>query len=280
MQLRRFLSLFAAPFVLVASLTAQGVSGLVAFGDSLSDNGNLFAAVGQPGFPYWRGRFSNGPVWVERMAPQLGIASPLIQDFAVGGATSDDVLNLQVLPYLASVSNVPDDTLITVWAGSNDLLNLLADPTQDATEVITNAVSNIATSLTLLLMAGADDVVVINLPDLGLVPSVTSLGDPTAVAAANAISVAFNDALAVTLLQLESAFQVDLVEIDSFQILGDVVSDPSSFGFTNAVDAALDQNTGAVDPSEATFLFWDGVHPTTRAHRVIAGLVLEELGAL
>ena len=39
--------------------------GLVVFGDSLSDGGNA-------------GRYSDGPVWVERMAERLGIlASPL-----------------------------------------------------------------------------------------------------------------------------------------------------------------------------------------------------------
>ena len=277
MLLRR-LSLWLSPLLLVASAEAQSTSGLVAFGDSLSDNGNLFDAFGFPGAPYWNGRFSNGPVWVERMAPRLGIPSPLIQDWAVGGATTDDVLNFQVLPYLASVGTVPDDTLITVWAGANDLIDLLDDPNQDPNELISDAITNISASLTMLLLAGADEIVVVNLPDLSLTPGVTGLGDPTAIILANALSQAFNDALALALLQIEAAFQVDLIEVDAFGSLTDVVEDPSTYGLLNVTDQALDTTTGDVDPGEARFLFWDEIHPTTRAHRIFAAIVLEELG--
>ena len=43
------------------------VSDLIAFGDSLSDMGNAKASVlNVPDVPpYWQGRFSNGPVWLE-----------------------------------------------------------------------------------------------------------------------------------------------------------------------------------------------------------------------
>ena len=53
-----------------------GLTQIVAFGDSLIDTGNLFAATGQPPAPYFDGRFSNGPVWVEYLAGRLGIAPP------------------------------------------------------------------------------------------------------------------------------------------------------------------------------------------------------------
>src|SRR5919108_3147959 len=58
---------------------------VVMFGDSLSDNGNLLALTGGavPASPYFAGRFSNGPVWVERLASALDV--PLV-NFAVGGA--------------------------------------------------------------------------------------------------------------------------------------------------------------------------------------------------
>ena len=64
-------------------------SDIVVFGDSLSDNGNLFRLTGQPPPPYFKGRFSNGPVWVERLAAPLGLDG--ITDFALGGATTSDV---------------------------------------------------------------------------------------------------------------------------------------------------------------------------------------------
>lgn len=47
-------------------------SSLTVFGDSLSDTGNIFIATGgaQPpsNQPYFNGRFSDGPVWVDTLA--------------------------------------------------------------------------------------------------------------------------------------------------------------------------------------------------------------------
>ena len=52
------------------SAHAQPYSGIVIFGDSLSDTGNVRAATGGafPNLaegPYFNGRFSNGPIWVD-----------------------------------------------------------------------------------------------------------------------------------------------------------------------------------------------------------------------
>jgi len=64
-------------------------SNIYIFGDSLSDTGNLFnttsflqdfpdtSALGipvlPPSPPYFEGRFSNGPIWIENLADELGI---------------------------------------------------------------------------------------------------------------------------------------------------------------------------------------------------------------
>ncbi|MFT5291564.1 MAG: phospholipase/lecithinase/hemolysin [Planctomycetota bacterium] len=274
-MLIRRLALLLAPLVLAVSLGAQGTTGLVAFGDSLSDNGRLFHVFGIPSAPYWNGRFSNGPVWVERVGPQLGIPSSNILDLAVGGSTTSNVLNLQVVPYISQLGTVPEGTVVTLWAGANDLLGLIDDPTQDPTAIIGEAITNLSDSIILLLGAGAEDVVIVNLPDLSLTPRVNGLGDPTATLAARLLSEAFNAALLSATLEIESIFNVDLVEIDAFSILTDVVADPEGFGFVNATDAALQGST--VDPKEAGFVFWDDIHPTTRAHREFARSVIREL---
>src|SRR6202041_1516226 len=83
----RKLLLFVAILLLAITplANASSYSALVVYGDSLSDNGNLYAAIGYPPSPYFQGRFSNGPVAAEQLAVALGV--PLL-DFAVGGATS------------------------------------------------------------------------------------------------------------------------------------------------------------------------------------------------
>src|SRR5271166_2660917 len=86
------LALFAAP------VSAAPFSAIYAFGDSLSDAGNAYIASGRkapPAPPYALvngfGVFSNGPVWVQNLASELGLGALLPSlaggtDFAVGGA--------------------------------------------------------------------------------------------------------------------------------------------------------------------------------------------------
>jgi hypothetical protein len=68
---------------LLMSENPSGISRLVMFGDSLSDNGNLFRFTGEPAPPYWEGRFSNGPTYAEQLANELGAK---LDDLAFGGA--------------------------------------------------------------------------------------------------------------------------------------------------------------------------------------------------
>jgi phospholipase/lecithinase/hemolysin len=75
--------------LLIASLSALSVpaaawgaplySEMIVFGDSVSDTGNVHiasTALGQLPDPGFDGRLSNGPIWVDRLAERLGLASP------------------------------------------------------------------------------------------------------------------------------------------------------------------------------------------------------------
>src|SRR5580698_7941700 len=89
MQLRKYVlfatSMAIIPMAMTSTAFASSFSSVVVYGDSLSDNGNLYSLIGYPPPPYYNGRFSNGPVAAEQLATALG--APLF-DFAVGGATS------------------------------------------------------------------------------------------------------------------------------------------------------------------------------------------------
>src|SRR5277367_5542490 len=76
------MALIALGMITLAGGAARGgqFTGIVSFGDSLSDLGNYYAATGDVSPPsslhYDNGRFSNGSNWLEYLAHDLGIAAP------------------------------------------------------------------------------------------------------------------------------------------------------------------------------------------------------------
>src|SRR5215831_2791594 len=97
-------------------LEAGPIDAIYAFGDSLSDVGNIYAytsVAAPPAFPaapYVNGQFSNGNVWVQDLAHDLGLA-PLIPsllggtDYAFGGAETS------VTPFNLPASTAGSDLL-------------------------------------------------------------------------------------------------------------------------------------------------------------------------
>jgi outer membrane lipase/esterase len=63
-------------FVSIAAADPRDYGRVVAFGDSLSDNGNLFANTGVPQAPYFNGRFSTGPTFIELLANPANSSNP------------------------------------------------------------------------------------------------------------------------------------------------------------------------------------------------------------
>ena len=166
----------AAIALVIITLTGGGarageVTGIVSFGDSLTDVGNYYAATNDVSPPsslhYDNGRFSNGLNWVEYLAKDLGVAAPTAStsggtDYAYGGAmtgtgtTVSTFINAtatvpnigtQIATYLGS--NTPTaGQLFTIWGGANDFLN------GGQTNPFIPA-ENIAAEITALAQAGA-----------------------------------------------------------------------------------------------------------------------------
>lgn len=102
----------------------------------------------------------------------------------------------------------------------------------------------------------AQNFLVANMPDLGLVPGATST---TSGLFTNG-STEFNSTID---LAFNSLSNVKIVDI--FRFHNNVVADPTAFGLTNATDSCL---SSVADCS--TYLFWDNIHPTTAGHNLIA----------
>ena len=70
-----------------------------------------------------------------------------------------------------------DDTLYTIWIGGNDLLSTLPPEENSPYSVIPNAAINIGHAIDDLWRAGATDIVLMNMPNLGATPLLNGTDD-------------------------------------------------------------------------------------------------------
>lgn len=270
----------------------------VFFGDSLTDSGHfrpaLIQLVGPNGATL--GRFTTNPglVWSEYLAAQYGttadsdnqggtnyaVGGALVGTNTAGGLGAIPSLKSQAAAYLAANGGKADpNALYSVWGGANDMFSI-SNPA-NAPAVIGAAVTNEVGIVGTLKGAGAQYVLVANLPDLGLTASARAAGAAYQ-AQATALATAYNTALFGGL----ASAGLSVIPVDTFHFLQEVVANPSAYGLANvttpgclaqpapAGDSSLFCNPGSYrDPSVgSTYLFADGIHPTTAAHAMIAQL--------
>jgi outer membrane lipase/esterase len=297
----------ALAFSLLAAPAAEAgpFSGLVVFGDSLSDGGNNAAAglinpfqvvtgngyIAQLAYPQ-AGTYSNGPVWADRFAQLLGVTLSISgvggTNYANGGASTGVdgpiptpggfgypfSIRTQVQLHLAAVGGTtPSDALYVVAGGGNnarDALQAVAtlDPTNplDAAVIFSTLVAatteirdDLDFAVDALRAAGARNIVVWNLPNLGLVPAVDT---PLAKARAEAATRQMSDALSAFF-----ATEPDVTVFDLFGFGSAAAADPAALGLSDVVNAC---GRPELQATCGTSLWWDGIHPSARAHELIA----------
>jgi outer membrane lipase/esterase len=233
-----------------------------------------------PGAPYASGRFSNGNVWVESFASSLGLfVTPSLlggTNFAFGGARTGSLtgvtdsfspsLSLQRDALVGSLGTLPSDALYVVWGGGNDIREAATVANPNA--VISDSLNNITSIIASLQMAGATDFLVPNLPNIGLTPAATALG-PAAIAGLSQLSSGFNMGLTSVVAGLEANLGINIIDLDIESLVNDAVTSPNNFGFSNVSNACIILGGGSCS-SPDSYLFWDGIHPTTAAHLIIA----------
>ena len=262
--------------VATAYASFLNVQDLVVFGDSLSDNGNTFSTAGLPKAPYYNGRWTNGPNWVDYFSQFAGTqdVTAFLQNrgtnFAVGGSTSVDLAG-QIGTYLADNSGRanPSD-LYVIWIGANDFQAGLT-PQQTLTAIETEIVT--------LATAGAKYVLLLTIPDISLTPNLIANGGARVLAAKNFVATV-DSTLQAQMPIYATALGINLKLVDVNPLFMQLVYDPSAFGFVNSVDAAYNVNNGAVVPNPDQYVFWDGFHPTTLVHYLIAQLIYQNATAL
>lgn len=301
-----FIARWLGLFILAIPLQGLALpfSNLYVIGDSLSDQGNLFLATAAVAGPanalpaadhYFQGRFSNGPAYTDFVSQRLGLPlGPSVaggNNFAFGGARTDYnsiettaggplppglfpwTLNTEVQAFKArGVNDLA--ALYIVFSGANDVTDILVRGLNPAT-VIPNTINGILGAVAAFASAGAKTVVVPNLPDLGLTPLFLS-GGPAASAAATNLSIQFNALLDA---QLDAFSGLNIIELDTFNLVRNVVFNPSRFGLSNVTTPCysgfVEPNPSGVEcPNPNEFLFWDIVHPTTKVHAILADAVI------
>ncbi|WP_242111563.1 autotransporter domain-containing protein [Luteimonas aquatica] len=290
------LALAAAP----ALAQDHPYSQTVFIGDSLTDSGHfrpaLIQAVGPNGALL--GRFTTNPglVWAEWLADFYGTNA--VSDnqggsnYAVGGARTGTEgsgalgpipsLMTQTNNYLAAHGGRADpNALYTVWGGPNDLFAIArgeAPPSSIAT-----AVGAQIGVIAALKNAGAQYILVPNIPDLGSTPQFRA-GGPAQQAAGSQLAATYNAALYNGL----ASAGLRVIPLDTFNLIREVVANPAPFGIHNVTGTGCNPQItaqsltcsplsyAAPDAPDA-YAFADGVHPSSKSHRILADYALSVL---
>ncbi len=289
-----FFTLFFSMLTSAASLNK-----MVVFGDSLSDNGNLYEFMKHQlplSPPYFKGRFSNGPIWVELLMEHYfpGKGQEHLLDYAYGGAgvleDDDDedalfTLRREISTYLLTHQNKADaDSMFVVWIGSNNYLASPDEPEQQVDKVIIG----IQHGLEKLVESGAKHLLVVNVPNLGRIPAAREFD---AIDRMSAASFRHNELLEKKVGDLRNRYpDVQWLYFNINLVFDEMSVYPERYGFSNVTDTCYEEvmhdsvslKRGSVLKMVASiksplredacdgFLFFDPVHPTGPAHKLMA----------
>ncbi len=308
--------IFTALMVFFTSVYAKKLDNFVVFGDSLSDNGNLYEYLKHqlpPSPPYFEGRFCNGYVWVEQLAKVYYPDSwkQHILNYAFGGAgvawsfddenssDEDDVLfslGSEIDSYLlAHQDKASPNSLFTVWIGANNYIANHYSPEKVAAGVK----KGIRKSLELLATKGAKHILVINLPDMGKSPAARMIYSEKELSLCSKFH---NEGLRDTVADLTKKYpKVQWVLFDAAEVYAEALANPEKYGFTNITDtcyqslvnamiseaddtqfilkmsASLIKNEQLAKDACDGYFFFDPVHPTALTHKILANILQDVL---
>jgi phospholipase/lecithinase/hemolysin len=287
------------------SVPADAYDAEYVFGDSLSDNGNLAALFGTtfPNPPSYNNSFTNGPVAVQLLAQSLGLSlnpslwttspiAPAGTNYAVAGATSAEDpaggsagidLPDQVTAYNVYASGAADpNALYVIMIGGNDVrdaaLSGVGEPGEE--NAIDAGVEAEKVAISTLSGEGAKNFLIMNVPNVGLIPEFTQ-ENPTLAATAMTLSQYYNMELANDLSGLDESLPdgTNLHEFDLYDYNASLLADATALGFTNTTDpcfiaapesAATNPGCGVDGANIASYVYWNDIHPTARVQALWA----------
>ncbi|WP_412758258.1 GDSL family lysophospholipase PlaA [Legionella bozemanae] len=290
-------------FLFSGVIWATPLHNIVVFGDSLSDNGNLYKFMKYqlpPSPPYFEGRFSNGLVWIEHVIASYFPENPDVHllDYAYGGAGvseeegADDVLftlRREVNSYLLEHNDkASEDSLFVIWIGSNNYLAFPAEIEQTLHDVH----AGIVHSIERLVEKGAKHILVVNLPDLGRTPAAIEFDS---VDTMTYFAKEHNNLLSKSIDDFRQEHSdVEWLYYDLHQAFEEVMTHPEDYGFTNITGTCVNSVVEDITKTSVLkmvtsvkpkinadgctgYLFFDLVHPTALAHQILGKRAKEML---
>ncbi|KAI9493071.1 SGNH hydrolase-type esterase domain-containing protein [Zychaea mexicana] len=257
--------------------TATSVSALekiIAYADSFTDNGNDYKHSGFPvSPPYWKGRFSNGPTWLEYVADELD--GHKVINFGHGGAPADNaymmsVFNGYTVPGTVQqveqleANGTPEDLYI-ISIGYNDL-NGIINPDQYkivkpgyGVEDVTGGV--VKTVNKLVEKYGAKHFLIQNCPPFWRWPVVKDEDKERG----KELQIAYND---LTKQELEKIKGIDVQFQDISTFWNNLLDHPESLGLrtdNGPCNPGIGNDNLCDDPE--THMYFDSYHPNKKAHK-------------
>jgi phospholipase/lecithinase/hemolysin len=282
---------------------ASPFSTIYAFGDSLSDVGNLstltLGIIPQP--PYAEGVFTNGLLWVQDLAAMYRLPLPQTyfdggNDYAIAGAETGATqvhdqnpadLDTQIGVFRASNDSADPNALYTLSIGSNDCFDIVTEfyrNPDNALAAIKQAVANETGFIQSLADEGAQNFLVMNVPDIGKIPAELA-GGPFNSMIASAVAGTYDYYLNVSLTDLIVNQGLNIHVLDAFSLVDQIVADPATYGITNTTDPLwsgnfTDSDSGtlaATGTAAEGYLFFDAQHPTASGHSLLAAIGFDAL---
>jgi outer membrane lipase/esterase len=285
-------SLLAGAIMLAVSAPAAAqFTGAFFFGDSLSDEGSY-----KPVLPPGTGLFTTnpGPLWPSLVANVYGFnATPANQggnDYAYGGArvtepplpgTSPPVgsavpISTQVSQFLAKGAPDPN-ALYSIQGGANDIISqvgLLQAGLINTSQLQANVVlaaTQFVQQVARLNAAGAQYILVSNIQDGAVTPDGLASGLGPQI---TQITQLYNS----TMLAGLNAANLHVIRLNMFGLYNEVTASPGAYGFTNATGRACTTSSSLIctpatlvtPTAPQSYVFADGVHPTTGMGAIVA----------
>lgn len=284
------------------------ISGIVVFGDGLSDMGR-WGKITDFRYPpadlgFLESRWTNGKVWVEHFAEGLGLPISLENNYAMGGATTGyynineglraalkagnkvafQGMLAQVEAHLAKHPKLDDKTLFTLWAGGHDIGSYLDYGQPDLAQY--PPAGNYRMAIEKLVQAGAKNILIGTMPDMGYTPVYFGTKHQ---AEASRLCAELNNGLD-KIIESYKGRDIRFIKIDGAAIFSEVGMSPARYGFKTteaylpftAINFAdpLAKNEVVIPNKEKglnpdDFMNWWAVSASAKMHQILAEKALE-----